>query len=179
MPRRHGPTDAAARGRQTRPAAPSKLAASPLPPIALPQDTSPWPLSPALCFLLALALVLVLPSIGSADTPTTTDAPFPRQVGKASYYADFFEGRRMANGERYDPDSNVAASRTLPLGTTARVTNLDNGRSAVVVIKDRGPYVDGRIVDLTPRTAGQLDMLEDGVVPVEVQPLSMPGKGRR
>jgi rare lipoprotein A len=47
------------------------------------------------------------------------------------------------------------------------------------VIKDRGPYVDGRIVDLTPRTAGQLDMLEDGVVPVEVQPLSMPGKGRR
>lgn len=143
------------------------------------QEPPSWPLpSPAAGFLLALALVVVLPGIGSADTPQTTDAPFERQLGKASYYADFFEGRRMANGERYDPDSNVAASRTLPLGTTARVTNLENGRSAVVVIKDRGPYVDGRIVDLTPRTAERLDMVEAGVVPVEVQPLHVPAAGR-
>lgn len=69
---------------------------------------------------------------------------------------------------------NNAASRTLPLGTTARVTNLDNGRSALVVIKDRGPYTSGRIVDVSPSTAEQLDMVEDGVVPVAVEPIALP-----
>jgi rare lipoprotein A len=96
------------------------------------------------------------------------------RTGQASYYADFFAGRKMANGERFRLDSNNAASRTLPFGTLARVTNLENGRSAVVVIKDRGPYVEGRIVDVSPGTAKQLDMLDDGVVAVEAQPLALP-----
>lgn len=97
-----------------------------------------------------------------------------RQIGNASYYSSRFNGRKMANGERMHPNSNAAASRTLPLGTTARVTNLENGRSAVVVIKDRGPFVGGRIVDVSRGTARQLDMIDDGVVRVEVRPIELP-----
>lgn len=94
--------------------------------------------------------------------------------GKASYYGKEFFGRKMADGTPMDPESNIAASRTLPIGTKAKVTNLDNGKSAVVEIRDRGPYIEGRIVDLTPKTAAKLDMTERGVVPVEVTPIEVP-----
>lgn len=95
-----------------------------------------------------------------------------RQVGKASIYARKFAGRRMANGARMDPRGANAASKTLPLGTTARVTNLENGRSAVVTIEDRGPHVRGRIIDLSPATAQQIGLTrEQGVAPVEVAAL--------
>lgn len=107
----------------------------------------------------------------------TLDRSGRAQIGKGSFYADFFAGRTMANGEPFRLDTNNAASRTLPFGTTARVTNLENGRSAVVVIKDRGPYVEGRIVDVSPSTARQLDMLDDGVVAVEVVPIALPPGG--
>ncbi|TFW08954.1 septal ring lytic transglycosylase RlpA family protein [Oxalobacteraceae bacterium OM1] len=94
--------------------------------------------------------------------------------GKASYYADRFAGRKMADGTPMNPHANIAASRTLPLGTTARVTNLQNGKSEVVEIRDRGPYVDGRIVDLSPKVAEKLDIKEQGVAPVEVAPIKVP-----
>lgn len=97
----------------------------------------------------------------------------PRR-GKASFYADKFAGRKMADGTPMDPDSNIAASRTLPIGTKAEVKNLDNGKTEVVEIRDRGPYIDGRIVDLTPKTAKKLDMDEKGVVPVVVTPIEVP-----
>jgi len=98
-----------------------------------------------------------------------------RQVGKASFYADRFAGRKMANGKRMDPNDDNAASRTLPLGTKARVTNLDTGRSAIVTIEDRGPYVDGRIVDLSPATAREIGLeRKQGVATVEVKPLEVP-----
>ena len=70
--------------------------------------------------------------------------------------------------------SNVAASKTLPLGTTAKVTNLSNGKSATVKVEDRGPYVDGRVVDLTPKVADELDMKKVGVTPVVVAPIAVP-----
>jgi rare lipoprotein A len=95
-------------------------------------------------------------------------------TGKASYYGEEFFGRTMADGTPMDPDSNIAASRTLPIGTKAEVTNLENGKSAVVEIRDRGPYIDGRIIDLTPKTAEELDMVTEGVVPVEVTPIEVP-----
>lgn len=101
------------------------------------------------------------------------------QQGKASYYGPQFNGRRMANGERFDPHSNVAAHRTLPLGTRARVTNLENGRSATVTVKDRGPYVRGRIIDVSPHVADRLGMKEDGVAPVQVQPIQVPTEEER
>ena len=95
-------------------------------------------------------------------------------TGKASYYGKEFFGRTMADGSPMDPDSNIAASRTLPIGTKARVTNLENGKSAVVEIRDRGPYIEGRIVDLTPRTAAQLNIIHQGVAPVKVTPIEVP-----
>ena len=94
--------------------------------------------------------------------------------GKASYYAGKFKGRKMADGSRMNPNANIAASKTLPLGTTARVTNLENNKSEIVEIRDRGPYVKDRIVDVTPKVAEKLDMKEDGVAPVVVQPIAVP-----
>jgi rare lipoprotein A len=99
--------------------------------------------------------------------------------GEASYYGPQFHGRRMANGERFDRNSNSAAHRSLPLGTTARVTNLENGRSEVVEIEDRGPYARGRVIDVSPRTAERLGMKEEGTAPVRVTPLSVPDRDER
>ena len=98
-----------------------------------------------------------------------------QRVGKASFYAAFFAGRKMADGNTMDPHANNAASRTLPLGTTAKVTNLETGRSAVVTIQDRGPYVDGRIVDLSPATARQIGISKrQGIARVAVTPIAVP-----
>lgn len=94
--------------------------------------------------------------------------------GKASYYARKFHGRKMADGTRMNPNANVAASKTLPLGTKAEIVNLESGKKAVVEIRDRGPYVKDRIVDVTPKVADKLDMKEDGVAPVEVKPIEVP-----
>jgi rare lipoprotein A len=81
----------------------------------------------------------------------------------------------MANGERMDPRSDNAASKTLPLGTRARVTNLQTGRSALVTIEDRGPFVRGRVVDLSPATAEQIGLThKEGLAPVEVVPVELP-----
>jgi rare lipoprotein A len=98
-----------------------------------------------------------------------------RRVGKASIYAHKFAGRKMADGHRMNPRDGNAASKTLPLGTVAKVTNLDTGRSAVVTIRDRGPHVDGRIVDLSPGTAEQIGLAkEQGIAPVAVTPIAIP-----
>ena len=94
--------------------------------------------------------------------------------GKASYYARKFHGRKMADGTPMNPNASVAASKTLPLGTKAEIVNLESGKKAVVEIRDRGPYVKDRIVDVTPKVADKLDMKEDGVVPVEVKPIEVP-----
>jgi rare lipoprotein A len=98
-----------------------------------------------------------------------------RRIGKASFYAHMFEGRKMANGKAMDPKRNNAASRTLPLGTTAKVTNLNTGKSAVVTIQDRGPYVTGRIVDLSPATAQAIGITpRQGVAKVQISPITVP-----
>jgi rare lipoprotein A len=98
-----------------------------------------------------------------------------KRVGKASFYAKRFAGKRMADGQLMQPHGNNAASKTLPLGTTAKVTNLDTGKSAVVTIQDRGPYVKGRIVDLSPATAKKIGLDHaDGVARVEVSPIAVP-----
>jgi rare lipoprotein A len=96
------------------------------------------------------------------------------QKGQGSFYARHFANRKMANGNRMNPNANIAANKTLPLGSVARVTNLDNGKTATVKIEDRGPFVKGRVVDLAPKVAGQLDAKEKGVVPVEVKPVTLP-----
>lgn len=99
------------------------------------------------------------------------------RVGKASYYSDKFAGRRMADGTLMHPHGNGAASLTLPLGTTARVTNMETGESAVVVVRDRGPHVRGRIIDVSPATARLIGLTRRmGVARVEVAPIHVPGQ---
>lgn len=103
-----------------------------------------------------------------------------RRIGIASFYADFFAGRRMADGLPMNPRGNNAASRTLPLGTIARVTNLKTHRSALVTIRDRGPYVQGRIVDLSPSTARQIGITRRlGIAKVRVTPIAIPQRDGR
>ncbi|MGP9824215.1 septal ring lytic transglycosylase RlpA family protein [Ectopseudomonas khazarica] len=93
------------------------------------------------------------------------------ETGKASYYGQAHHGKRTASGERFDQHALTAAHRTLPFGTRVRVTNLNNERSVVVRINDRGPFVRGRIIDLSRAAAERLDMLRAGVVPVRLQAL--------
>jgi rare lipoprotein A len=98
-----------------------------------------------------------------------------QRLGKASFYANMFAGKKMADGKTMNPQQDNAASRTLPLGTTAKVTNLETGKSAFVTIQDRGPYVGGRIVDLSPSTAREIGISHrQGVARVEVSPLAVP-----
>jgi rare lipoprotein A len=98
-----------------------------------------------------------------------------KRVGKASIYAKRFAGHKMADGAPMQPRGDNAASKTLPLGTTAKVTNMDTGASAVVKIEDRGPYVKGRIVDLSPSTAREIGIdPKEGVAKVSVVPITVP-----
>jgi len=96
------------------------------------------------------------------------------EKGRVSYYARWFDHRKMADGKRFNPNANIAASKTLPLGTTAKVTNLQNGKSATVQVEDRGPWINGRVVDVTPKVASDLDIRKQGVVPVVVAPIAVP-----
>jgi peptidoglycan lytic transglycosylase len=111
----------------------------------------------------------------AAAAKPAVDRSGKKRVGKASFYADRFGGRKMADGKIFRLHDSNAASRTLPLGTTAKVTNLETGQSAVVTIQDRGPYVDGRIVDLSPGTARTIGLSKrQGVTKVEVTPITVP-----
>src|SRR5215211_7269643 len=91
------------------------------------------------------------------------------QMGKASYYADFFNGRKTASGEKFHNSQYTAAHRTLPFGTLVTVTNLQNGKKVKVRINDRGPYAGGRIIDLSRAAAKKLDMVQEGVVSVKLK----------
>lgn len=111
----------------------------------------------------------------SPAPPRKLDHSGHKRVGKASFYAKKFTGRKMANGKKMNPNDNNAASKTLPLGTKAKVTNLETGQSAVVDIEDRGPYVKGRIIDLSPSTAEKIGIeREQGIGKVEVAPIAVP-----
>jgi rare lipoprotein A len=107
---------------------------------------------------------------GKRYYPLPSSAGFV-QSGVASWYGDDFHGRTTSNGERYNMYGRTAAHKTLPFNTYVQVTNLQNGRKTVVRINDRGPFVPGRIIDLTQTAAYELGMLEDGVAPVRVEAL--------
>ena len=91
-----------------------------------------------------------------------------RETGLATYYSARTHGRKMASGERYDKNALFCAHRTLPFGTRLRIVNKKNGKAVEVVVKDRGPFSKGRLVDLSNKAAEVLGMLRDGVVPVEI-----------
>jgi rare lipoprotein A len=111
----------------------------------------------------ALALALVVAAVPPA---------FTLEEGLASWYGGKFQGRLTSSGEVFDTNLLTAAHKTLPFGTLVRVTNLANGRSAVVKINDRGPFVEGRIIDLSRAAAEQIDMVGTGTARVSVEVLS-------
>lgn len=122
---------------------------------------------------LVLWLVPVL-LCACAGTPESRPSQTSRQVGLASYYADRFHGRRTASGERYHVKKLTAAHRRLPFGTVVRVTVLKTGASVTVRINDRGPFVKGRIIDLSRAAAKEVGILRSGVAKVEVRVIRNP-----
>jgi rare lipoprotein A len=109
----------------------------------------------------------------TASIPEDTK-PLSVETGKASWYGAPYHNRRTSNGEVYDMNSLTAAHRTLPLGSTVRVTNVKTGHSTVVRITDRGPFVEGRIVDLSLAAAKQADVWQAGVAQVRLEVLRTP-----
>lgn len=107
---------------------------------------------------------------GQADLDIGT-----KERGIASWYGDDFHGWVTASGEIYDMHALTAAHRTLPLGTIVRVTNVVNGRHVVIRINDRGPYVNGRILDMSYTAAKRLDMLHDGISAVQLEVVGQNG----
>ncbi|WP_157858258.1 septal ring lytic transglycosylase RlpA family protein [Pelodictyon luteolum] len=91
--------------------------------------------------------------------------------GRASYYALRFNGRRTASGEKHDGAELTAAHRTLPFGTSVRVTNLRNGKQVVVRINDRGPFRKGRIIDISPAAAREIGLIRSGTAKVRIETL--------
>jgi len=123
-----------------------------------------------------LAGVALLVSMGiAASAPRVVAALRPAEgmasEGRASWYGPGFHGSPTASGEPFDMYGLTAAHRTLPLGSRARVTNLDTGRSVDVRINDRGPFFDGRVVDLSYEAAREIGMVPAGTARVEVVPL--------
>lgn len=128
-----------------------------------------------------LALILLL--LGGCATPPPKVVVPPEQkpeplytvvstqTGKASYYYGRWIGRKTANGEIYRATDVTAAHKTLPFNTMVRVTNLNNGKQVIVRINNRGPYVRGRILDLSLAAARQIDMTQAGVVPIRMEVL--------
>lgn len=99
----------------------------------------------------------------------TSCSHYITEQGKASYYADKFEGRSTASGEIFKQNKCTAAHKTLPFGTRVKVINLTNNKKVKVTINDRGPYAQGRIIDLTEKAADKIDMLKTGVANVEIR----------
>ncbi len=125
--------------------------------------------------VVVVGLVMSLAGCGVRQPP----APEPPagtgggvQTGIASWYGPGFHGHPTSSGEIYDQNQLTAAHQTLPLGTRVEVTNLDNGRSVEVRINDRGPFVDGRIIDLSYAAARTLGMVGPGTVPVRLEVLN-------
>jgi rare lipoprotein A len=130
-----------------------------------------------------LAMAFLVASLGAAQGPNNSEATpararlveskpeirkqaskkAPYQIGTASWYGSYFDGKPTASGEAYDMNDLTAAHPTLPLGSYVRVTNLHNGRAVVVRVNDRGPIVQGRIIDLSYGAAQALQFQEQGL----------------
>lgn len=125
--------------------------------------------------LLALVVSLSVACATTVSSPRTAAVVRPLLVeeGLASWYGHPYHGRPTASGAVYDMRELTAAHRTLPFGSTVRVVNLTTGRSVIVTINDRGPFVEGRIIDLSHRAAEALDAIAAGVIPVRLEVLTV------
>jgi peptidoglycan lytic transglycosylase len=124
--------------------------------------------------LAACALAAGCASSKAARPATARPAPGTRIVGFASWYGQRHQGHVTASGEVYDMNALTAAHRTMPFGTRLRVRNIENGRSVVVRVNDRGPWANDRVLDVSLAAAKALGMVGDGVTRVEVVVLGPP-----
>lgn len=113
-------------------------------------------------------------TVTATATPKASAKRESVEVGIASWYGRAFQGRPTASGEIYDMDGLTAAHKKLPLGTKVRVTNLKNGRSVTLKINDRGPYIPGRLLDVSKAAARKLGFLGAGLTEVRIEILSRP-----
>jgi rare lipoprotein A len=111
---------------------------------------------------IALTVTATAAPMSAIASPVNERTLLLAQVGQASFYGNE-GGPKTANGERYNPGGLTAAHRTLPFGTKVRVTNVRNGRSVVVRINDRGPFIGGRIIDLSTAAAGVIGLTKSGI----------------
>jgi rare lipoprotein A len=128
----------------------------------------------SLCAAVAAAIALTGCAGKKRPAPVTPARIGSAESGLASWYGNPYHGRRAANGEIYDMEKMTAAHRTLPFGTWVEVRNLANGKSARVRITDRGPFVDGRIIDLSRAAAREIEMIGPGVVRVRLTVIRPP-----
>ncbi len=130
--------------------------------------------------LLPAVAVAMLVLLAGCSHAVVTSPPVPpaaglEEVGFASWYGAQHQGRRTASGEVFDMNQLTAAHRTLPFGTRLLVTNRDTSRSTEVRVNDRGPFVDGRILDVSYAAARQLGVVGAGIFPVKLRVVSLPG----
>ncbi len=130
--------------------------------------------------VLALAVIIIGALLSScankphaqAHKPSTVEEPSGHQEGLASWYGPGFRGKKTANGERFNPKHLTAAHRTLPFGTKVRVVNLANDKDVIVRINDRGPFIRGRVIDLSKRAAQLIAMMGSGTARVRIEPVA-------
>lgn len=120
---------------------------------------------------LYLAVLLLVMAGCSSGPISTSDASGFEQSGEASYYAMKYQGRQTANGELFDQKAMTAAHKRLPFGAKVKVTNIANGKSVVVRINDRGPFVSGRIIDLSKSAFQRIGNTNLGLIDVEIEVL--------
>lgn len=121
---------------------------------------------------LRIPAILIFSLVLSAWSACRKQADRPAETGLASFYDTIFEGRTTSSGSKFSNSKFTAAHRTLPFGTQVKVTNLENNKSAVVTITDRGPFIAGRIIDLSQAAAKKLDFIDSGIVEVRLEVVS-------
>ena len=129
------------------------------------------PFKPFILLFMILTTLSGCTQTSSVLNPTLSHLNGNYEKGKASYYANKYQGRQTANGERFNQNARTAAHKTLKFGTWAKVTNVRNGKSVVVRINDRGPFVRGRIIDLSKSAFSAIANPRLGVVKVVVEVL--------
>ncbi|MEK6584447.1 MAG: septal ring lytic transglycosylase RlpA family protein, partial [Nitrospirota bacterium] len=131
-------------------------------PLRIPAGMTKWG------FIFIVALVVSSCAFPSHRSPYAAGYV---ERGVASWYGEDFHGKPTSSGEIYNMYDLTAAHKLMPLGTVAKITHLDNGRSVVVKINDRGPFIDGRVIDLSYSAASEIGMVEEGVSKVEIKVL--------
>lgn len=128
--------------------------------------------------VIIILVLVVLTGCSSTPTKTKTSATTSKTkeysrnhslAGQASWYGKYFHGKLTASGEKYNMRAYTAAHKTLPFGTIVRVTNTSNGKSVEVKINDRGPFVKGRVIDLSPKAFNQIGNTNQGILPVRIE----------